>query len=136
MDLLPQIKNDHALILSARHTDGSGGTDTFDKDFSVSADSVAFACPESGAGQAYCGKYLYGFSLGINAASINNAHATFAHTWTVTGLELPQGATLTFDAGAAIPVTTSAVPEPSTSVMSLLGLGLVAGITARRRQRP
>ena len=133
MDLLPQIKNDHAIVLSARHTNGSGGTDTFDKDFSVSADSVAFACPEFGAGQAYCGKYFYGFSLGINAASVNNAHADFAHTLTVTGLELPQGATLTFDAGAAIPVTTSAVPEPSAGALSLLGLGMVVALVGRRR---
>lgn len=135
MDLLPRISTDHARILSARHTNGTGGTDTFDQDFSVSADSVAFGCPESGAGQAYCGKYFYGFSLGIHAASLNNAHADFAHTLTVTGLELPQGATLTFDAGAAIPTTTSAVPEPSAGALSMLGLSMVTALVARRRQR-
>lgn len=135
MQTLPQINDVHARVFSAQHTDGMGGTDTFDKDFSVSAEGMAFACPEIGAGRAYCGKYFYGFSLGIDAVSTNNANADFAHTLTVTGLQVPQGATLTFDAGAAVPVTTSAVPEPSSGAMSLLGLGMVAGFLARRRQR-
>jgi hypothetical protein len=135
MQTLPQISNAHAQAYSSLHEDGFGATKTIEKDFSVSADGYAFACPTTGAGQAYCGKYLYAFSLGIYAASINNANADFAHTLTVTGLQLPDGATLSFDAGAAIPVTTSAVPEPSVLAMSLLGLGMMAGVATRRRQR-
>ncbi|MBI2733290.1 MAG: hypothetical protein HYX44_08315 [Aquabacterium sp.] len=134
MQALPQINDRHAQVVSARHADGAGGTDTFDQDLAVSADGVAFACPESGAGQAYCGKYLYGFTLGLQAASTNNAHADFAHTLTVTGLQLPQGAALSFEPGAAIP-TTTAVPEASTGAMTLVGLGMVAGCLARRRRQ-
>ncbi|TAK84219.1 MAG: hypothetical protein EPO09_21030 [Aquabacterium sp.] len=133
--LLPQINEAHAQVFNAIHDDAFDGTWTFDKNFSVSAEGQAFACPEVGAGRAYCGKYLYAFSLGLATATLNNADADFAHTLTVTGLQLPEGATLTFESGAAIPVSTSAVPEASTLAMSLIGLCLLAGVTTRRRQR-
>lgn len=134
MESLPRINDAHAQVFSALHADGSGGTDAFDQDFSVSAEGLEFACAESGAGQAYCGKYLYAFSLGLQAASTNNAHADFAHTLTVTGLQLPQGTTLSFEPGTAIPTTTTAVPEASTGFMTLMGIGMVAGSLARRRR--
>lgn len=132
---LPRIDTAHAQVFSAFHRSGIGPTLELDQPFTVSADGFAFACPPSGPGTEYCGKYGYGIDLLIQAVSVNSASSDFAHTLAITGLDVPEGSSLTFDDGAAIPVTVSAVPEVSTSAMSLLGLGMVAGLTARRRQR-
>ncbi len=134
MHALPRINDAHLQVFTA-FNDGIGeSTLTLDRDFSVSAEGFAFACPPSGPGTAYCGKYGYVFSLQLDTASLNTASSDFAHTLTLTGLEVPLGVQLTFADGASIPVTTSAVPEASTWAMSLIGLGMVAGVTARRRR--
>lgn len=134
MHALPRINDAHLQVFTA-FQDGVGETTlTIERDFSISAEGFAFACPASGPGTAYCGKYGYAFSLALDTGSVNTASSDFAHTLTLTGLEVPQGVQLSFDAGAAIPVTVSAVPEASASWSALLGLGCVALMTTRRRR--
>ncbi len=135
---LPNVMQPHMVVMSEAliagdHTQGMQQR-AIDRRFSVTTEGYEFGCSPTIA-PALCGVYFYGFNLSLASASANGAIADFSHTLEIDAIHVAPGTTLTFDQGQSIPVISTAVPEPSATLMALLGLGLLGAVARATRHR-